>query len=186
MGRLLTLTAKTCDGQDYTIPRTIYAQEDAIVIDTARGTGTNKTTKVTEKLANRTRAYQVYEKAMQIEAQRNPASTDILVKQQIKTGLSAAGATQGAALALTAYMSEVTTATAGSADGVVLPAATLGKTMVVINNAATAPVKVYPAVGEFIGSALVNVSVSIAAGSRASFVCTTTAGKWIQAIDRGQ
>ena len=186
MGRLLTLTAKTCDGQDYFTPRVIYAQEDTISVDTARGTGTNKTTKVTEKLSNRTRAYQVYEKAMQIEAQRNPSSTDILVKQQIKTGLAAAGATQGAGLALTAYMNEVTTGTAGSADGVVLPAATLGKVIVVINNHATAAIKVYPAVGEFIGTGLVNIHVSLAAGARANFVCTTTVGKWVQAIDRGQ
>ncbi|MGC3945341.1 MAG: hypothetical protein QM762_12645 [Chryseolinea sp.] len=185
MGRVIALTAKVIDGQTLSTPRVVYLQEDAIQI--SMPTKASRLTKVVETLGNRTKTYFVYEKSMQIEAQRNPASTDVLVKQQIALAITAAGTAQGNGVALTKYFNEITTIGAAATEAVVLPAATVGKVVVVLNNDASGDAaKVFPAVGEFINAQLVNTVLSIAAGDRVHFVCVDTAGKWITATDRGK
>jgi len=71
-----------------------------------------------------------------------------LVHKTVTDTISAAGATQGAATALTAQINRVTTTVNTSADGVALPAAAAGLEIVVINDHATDSVEVWPATGD--------------------------------------
>lgn len=96
----------------------------------------------------------------------------ILTPGVANLAVSAAGTTQGGATAITTDLSMITTAAANS--GVVLLAITPLDVFTIINNGANA-LKVYPAVGDYIGSAAVNVAVSIAVGGRATFYAKSTA-----------
>lgn len=186
MGRLIALTAKSMNGETFTKPRVVYLQEDAIVV-APPGRTSLKGTRVIEKLDGKERVFVVYEKALQIEAARNLSSSDILVKQQIALGLAGLGTTQGAGLALTKYFNETTTIGAAATEAFVLPAATVGKVIVVANNdAANDAAKLFPAVGEFIDAQAVNTVLSIAGATTKHLVCTTTAGKWVVAEDFGR
>jgi len=184
MGRLIALTAKSRNGQNFAKPRVVYVQEDAISI--TPGSKTGKGTKVVEKLDGRETTYIVYELAMQIEAQRNPSSSDVLVKQHLALGLTGAGTTQAAGTALTKYFNETTTIGAAATEAFRFPAATVGKVMVVVNNdAAGDAAKVFPADDEFINNQAVDTVYSISGGNRVHFVCLE-AGKWTVADDFGK
>jgi hypothetical protein len=184
MGRIIALTAKSRNGQNFASPRVVYVQEDAISV--TPGTDALKGTLVVEKLEDRTTTYRVYETAMAIEAQRNPSSTDILVKQQIALALAGAGTTQGAGTALTKYFNEPTTIGAAATEAFTLPAATVGKVIVIVNNdAAGDAAKVFPAVGEYHYGQAINTVLSIAAGDRIHLVCLEV-GVWRIAVDRGK
>lgn len=185
MGRLIALTAKRINEQTLVTPRVVYVNDESIAVDHATKAG--RLTKVTELRGNRKTIYLVYESGMKIEAARNPLSTDVLVKQQIALALAGAGTTQGTGTVLTKYFNEATTIGAGATEAFVLPAATVGKVVVFVNNdVVTDAAKVFPAVGEFIDAQAVNTVLSIAGGDRVHFACVTTAGKWITAIDRGK
>lgn len=84
--------------------------------------------------------------------------------------VSAAGTNQGAATALSKFYSKMTTVTDSSAEGVRLPAATVGM-VYVCENAGAGTLKVYPASGDFIDSNAVNVHKTVATGRIATFVC---------------
>jgi hypothetical protein len=80
----------------------------------------------------------------------------------IAAAVSAAGANQGAATALTKTVNIVTSITASTADGVALPSAAAGLYATVINTTATA-LKIYPASGDAINALSVNALFTLPA-----------------------
>jgi len=125
--------------------------------------------------------YEVLENQAQIQVAIDPSSTNPYAQDR-NLALAALGANQGAAAALSAYLTMVNSATGGSADGVRLPAlAGVTKPFVVINSTAVA-IKVYPATGETINGGAANASVNLAAGARLHF-CRSTATNWRTATE---
>lgn len=186
MGRLVALTAKKVNGNTLTRPRVVYVNEELIKIATKANTQGGS--KVVETGPDGSRdTYEVYESAIQIEIARNPASTDLYLKKLVASALAGAGTTQGAGTVLSplVYLNEALTIGAGATEAFVLPAATVGKVVVVLSNDATGDAaKIFPASGEFINDQAVNTVFSMPAGTRAHFVCTV-AGKWRIADDYG-
>lgn len=84
--------------------------------------------------------------------------------------VTAAGATQGGATALTKSYNIVTTATTN--QGVVLPDATTGKVANVVNNTLV-NIKVYPASGEQIDALSTNIAKDLAPGASLTLVCSS-------------
>lgn len=186
MGRLVVLTAKKINGQVLATPRVVYVQEEGMIV-TPADFRTDRGAKVTERIGNQKNVYEVYEKAIHIEAARNPATTDLYVKTHIAAALAGAGTTQGAGTAITKYLSEALTIGAGATEAFTLDAATVGKVRVILaNDAANDAAKIFPASGEFINAQAVNTVLSVASPGRVHFVCVSTAGKWITADDRGK
>lgn len=196
--RVVFLTAQKGKQAIFAGPRVVSVMEEAISeiipANNVAGVVNKGLTKVKCKSSLATpypgEDYTVYEAPLEIEAARNPASTDLYVKQAIDAALTAAGTVQGTALALTKYLNEITTNDVGTNDGVKLPAAVIGKVVVIINTnsagAVKGALKVYPATGEFIDSLAVNINTTVARGARAAFVCPTTTGKWVTATDYTQ
>ena len=87
------------------------------------------------------------------------------------TGISAAGSSQGTATALTTSYNIVSTV--GLGQGVVLPTATAGMKVIIVNKGANA-LSVYPATGAAIDSAGTNASVILPAGVSATYQASTT------------
>jgi hypothetical protein len=185
MGRIIALTGKSKNGEgNFTKPRVVYVNDDAISIQGASKTG--KGTKITEKIQNESNTYGVYEKAVQIEAARNPSTTDPYVKNHVNMALAGAGTTQGAGTALSKYLNEALTIGAAATEAFVLPVATVGMVRVVINNdVAGDAAKVFPAVGGKIDDQAINTVYSIPANTRKHFVCLV-APNWVTAEDFGQ
>jgi hypothetical protein len=179
MGRLIALTAKKKNAESYSTPRVIYVNDDLISVIP----GSDGFTKVIEGAEGRVSTYIVFESVMEIEAARNPAATDIYVKNKIGAALSALGANAAAALDLTKYVNDVTGGTTGSADGVQLKAATVGAVQVVINSN-TFALDVWPQTGENINGAADDAVYALAANTRKHFVCEVE-GEWKVAEDYG-
>lgn len=96
----------------------------------------------------------------------------------IATGLTAhAGGTQGAALALTAMVNEVTTV-GTAADSVALPVPVPGQTMVVSNSAAANSMQIFAVSPATINGVATGTGVALAAAKSAYCIAITTA-KWI-------
>lgn len=89
--------------------------------------------------------------------------------------LTAAGATQGAATAITGSLAFLTVCTA-SARGIKLPTASTGK-MVWISSLATQGVKVYPFAGDRIKTSATNVAV-VLAGFKSNLYMAKDATTW--------
>jgi len=90
------------------------------------------------------------------------------------TGISAAGTTQGTATALTAETNFVTSATGGSADGVLLPTGpAFGSAWITVINDTAATVKIYPPSGGQIDSLGSNNPYSLATLKTAMFFLRT-------------
>lgn len=89
--------------------------------------------------------------------------------------LTAAGTTQGTALALTADINEVTSCAAGA--GVKLPAAVAGAFCTVSLATGQGFCRVYPASGNNIEALAANVAFPIVPGTNVEFYCAT-AGTW--------
>ncbi len=87
-----------------------------------------------------------------------------------------AGGGQGSATLLSKPISRVTTVATGG-DSVLLPAATAGKKIVVINAAAANAMDVFPQSGEFVNALAVNVAISVAANKVIVFYCAVD-GTW--------
>ncbi len=186
MGRLIALTAKKINGNVLTTPRVIYVNEDLIKIDT-RALSTGGSRVVEESPLGSRDTYEVYEKAIQIEVARNPATTDLYLKKLIASAIAGVGTTQGAGAVLNplVYLNEALTIGAGATEAFVLPAATVGKVVVVLSNdAAGDAAKIFPASGESINAQADDAVLSVASGSRKHFVCLT-AGVWTVADDYG-
>ena len=93
----------------------------------------------------------------------------------VKGSLTAAGNSQGTALALPSDFNVVTTAAASS--GVILPATgvnvQLGDTIIVVNHGANT-LTVYPPVGGTISTGATNAGLSVATGKTAWFLVVGT------------
>ncbi len=114
-----------------------------------------------------------------------PAATASAINLgQVAAALTAAGSTQGTALALDSVSSIHLVTTAAASTGVRLPAvgapSVAGDTLFIRNDGANA-LTVYPATGEFINALAVNTGKSLAAGSMA--ICTRySATTWIMGV----
>lgn len=97
--------------------------------------------------------------------------------------LAAAGSTQGTALALGAVGSgpetiyEVTTATASTATGVMLPAAASGK-ITQVTNMSGITISIYPQVGGTVAGGATNAATTLATGSSAIFRTQDSGVTW--------
>lgn len=91
--------------------------------------------------------------------------------RSVQTGISAAGATQGTATALTKDMNIVSTVSSG--QGVVLPTAVAGM-MITITNTSANSVIVYPASGAQINSLGTNNGLTHTAGATLMFIAPTS------------
>lgn len=96
-----------------------------------------------------------------------------LPRYSINAAVSAAGTTQGTATALTADINVVTTATGGSATGVVLPTAVAGMRVIVRNATATA-ISVYPATGAAIDGSSANAALTVTTQQSFEFVAISS------------
>ena len=85
--------------------------------------------------------------------------------------VSAAGTTQGTATALTNDYNVVTTV--GASSGVVLPTATVGRRIIVVNKGANA-LAIYPASGAAIDALAANAAISLAVGGVLEFNASST------------
>ena len=120
----------------------------------------------------------VMESPNEVKASEDPATTNLHVLQSIDLGVPAAGSTQGAATAITKYLTEVTTVVDSSADGMVLPEAVVGAIHVVINNDSADDIDVFPAVGDFINALSVNIPFNMLQQTKTTFVCQVV-DNWI-------
>lgn len=91
----------------------------------------------------------------------------------VSPSVSAAGTTQGTATSITRPISVVSTVTAAVSDGVIMPTATAGTRIIIINTSA-ATLKVYPATSGQINALGTNAAYSMSAGSRLEFIATST------------
>jgi len=175
------LTAKSTAGQNYARPRVIVVNDANIHVVPGDG----GLTKVTEYDANGSKIeHIVYEAPSQIQAQslvNAGQGTGIFAKNHAAIAVAALGATAAAAYDVVRYLTEVATGTASSADGVQLPAATVGKVRVVINSLAFA-LDMWPQTGEQITPSAIDALLAQAAVSRKHYVCLV-AGTWVVADD---
>jgi hypothetical protein len=91
----------------------------------------------------------------------------------VQSGIAAAGTTLGTATPITKQVNVVTTAAAGTADGIRLPAPTVGMQITIINRTSV-PIKVYPANGGTIDTLAINASFSLGINARLIIVATST------------
>ena len=85
--------------------------------------------------------------------------------------VSAAGTTQGTGTALTVDYNVVTTVAASS--GVVLPTATAGRRIVIVNKGAST-LTIYPATSAYIDAGLINAGISVAANGSIELMASST------------
>jgi hypothetical protein len=97
-----------------------------------------------------------------------------LPRYSISATVSAAGTVQGTATALTSDINVITTATLGSATGVVLPTAVAGVRVLVRNAHATVGINVYPASGASIDNASTNVAKAMSVLQTLEFVAISS------------
>jgi hypothetical protein len=114
------------------------------------------------------------ELASDVRGELATAATEITALQSTiagssASGLTAAGSTQGTALALTNNISVITTAAAST--GVRLPSTVAGTLFVVVNRGAN-PITVYPPTGGTIDGGATNAGVALAITTAARFVAT--------------
>lgn len=88
--------------------------------------------------------------------------------------VAAAGTTQGTAAGLASGINVVTSSTPGINDGVILPAATAGLTINVMN-VTTEAINVYPGTGAAIDGYGSNVAVNLGSGAKLVFVAVNSA-----------
>lgn len=82
----------------------------------------------------------------------------------VTADIAAAGTVQGTATLLTSRINEVISVVVASAVGVRLPPALAGLELIVINDDPSDTLDVYPATGDFIDNAAVNIAATQAAG----------------------
>ncbi len=175
MGNIVQLTAYKVGPSDKNkaTPRIIALHEEDLTPDNEIIAKTKTGTYGSViKIKRGAQKFEVFETALQIDTQINPSKAGA----DANTAVAAAGGNQAAATALTKYHNIVTSATAGTAEGVGLGAATVGKVRRVVN-ATAVTVKVYPATGENINALADNVAFDVLAGETHHFSCQT-AGFW--------
>ena len=131
--------------------------------------------------------YELYCGVLDIEAMKDPASSDLIITapSRITLAIAPAGTVQGGTT-LASYINEVRTIGAGATDAVDLPIAVAPDEIVVLNtDAAGDPLKIFPVSGETIRGFDVDTEDTLTtAEGRAHYVCETN-GVWISAADRG-
>jgi len=146
-------------------PVIVYVPASQITdIDTSESNSLNYVRVAGERLG-------VAEHPLDIEALRDFTNTDGLVVQRVAAGVAALGAAQGDGYDVIKYLTEVDTATADSADGIDLPAATVGALYTIINNHATVELQIFPLSGDFIDPEAVDTEVALAVGDKITFYC---------------
>lgn len=96
----------------------------------------------------------------------------------VSNNISAAGTTQGTATALTSTINRVTTITAASAEGVILPSPVVGQMVIVYNDDATDTLKIYPHSGALIDGYSTDVAISLGPQGTLKFYAITV-GFWV-------
>lgn len=119
------------------------------------------------------RKYLVAERPQEVEVARDPVTTNPYA-MALNLAVTAAGAASNTGTALTTYLNKVTAATVTTTMGVALPSASLTRKAVVVINAATTAISIYPANAESIDSAASNIGVSLAVGGRKHFFAYST------------
>jgi hypothetical protein len=102
----------------------------------------------------------------------------------VATAVAAAGTTQGTATALSPGYNNVTSSSAGTATGVILPTTATGITVTVRNNTGNG-INVYPSTGHTIDSTGVNVPLSIMIGGVVTFTAVQS-GEWSTSVNMVQ
>lgn len=128
--------------------------------------------------------YEVFESPLNVEGARIHTIYDgtalspdnPYAGSEVDLGVTALNSAQGAGYAVTAYLTEVTSATDVTGEALDLPAATVGDTLVVINATAVA-LEVFPATSETINGAAANAVYDQPAKSRVHYYCKV-AGAW--------
>lgn len=181
------LTAYSRGGEVFAKPRVVAVNsEGLIVIPPSKSTGIY--TQVTEVHEDGTKDYyKVYESAAEIKAQQlvdAGQATTLFAKNWVNLAQAAAGATAAAALDVVKYLTEVSSATVTTTDGVQLDAATRGKVRVVVNTSGVA-LEMWPQTGENFKDSADNAAIAQAAATRKHYVCIT-ATEWVTADDYTQ
>ena len=91
----------------------------------------------------------------------------------VNAAVAAAGSTQATATALTKDLNNVTSSTAVSAIGVILPTAIAGMEITILNNSANT-INIYPATSAQINALGANNPLTLTAGSKSRVVATTS------------
>jgi hypothetical protein len=175
MGNIVQLTAYKVGPSDKNLatPRIVALHEEDLTPDNEIIAKTKSGTYGSVIKNHRgSKKFEVFETALQIDTQINPSKAGA----DANTAVAAAGGTQAAAAVLTKYLNVVTSATAATADGVALGAATAGKVRRIVNSTAIG-IKVYPATGENIDALVDDAAFVIPAGATYHFSCQT-AGFW--------
>lgn len=182
---LIYLTAKSRNGNtSYAKPRVVAVNSDNIYPVPNKAGNVRITETRKDGVQNQ---YDVYEDVAEIEAQvllDAGQATSIKAKQYILTGQAALGATAAAAFDITKHITEMTSGTAGTADGIQLDAATVGKVRQVYNNT-TFALDVWPQTGEKFENLAADAQTTQATGLRKHYVCLV-AGTWTIADDYTQ
>lgn len=127
------------------------------------------------------RKYLVAERPQEVTVAADPVTTNPY-STSMDLAVTAAGAASNTGTQLSKYLNKVTAATVTTTMGVILPSASEAKKAVVIINAASTAVSVYPKNAESIAAAASNIGVSVAAGARAHFFAYSTTN-WRYAVD---
>jgi hypothetical protein len=175
---LVRLTAKRIGSQvaDNTTPKIFNCQSTDIEKIFASGSGGVIKLKGASK--NSGLVVETFENVEQIGVAIDSASTRSLDKD---LSVSAAGSAQGAGFAVVRYLNVVDAATDTSAEALDLPAATVDKVTVLVNDTAVA-LEVFPASTETINGAAADAVYDQAAFSTVHYACKV-AGAWVIAQD---
>lgn len=189
MGKIFGIPVTSSDRngrrvESYSTPTVLYVNDDELLIDPPYTTG--GVSIVTEfRKGGQERSFKTTVKPDDLEVLRNPTTTDYALTSRRQVAQSANGTTNATTLTLKQY-NEITTITAASAEACKLPVdPTVNDTICVVNNHATATLKVFPGVGDFINALAVNISYDVLPGKRVFFVCTS-ADHWKTATDTGR
>lgn len=194
MGKLISLVAasRMIDGgnnKTFTTPEVVIVNEDLItVIPPNADGGLTTIIENSPKFGTKARinTYQVYQSPEEIEASRNPATTDVLIKQAIQLALAGVGTTIASTLILK-YFNEMLTLGVGATDAARLPAWAKNKVVLVVNNDASGdPAKIFPnVVGDNINGQAGGAVYNVASGAAVFFIGTST-NTWTTAVNRGR
>lgn len=145
-----------CDSSDLT--GEIFTPDDGI--------GSVVRVKTAGRRSGAYREVYVYENAQQVLVASDTSNARAYDKD---TSVTAAGTDQGTATALTKYYNIVDAGTAATADGVKLPTAVANKVVVIVN-ATTFALDVFPDTSDTIDSGSANAAITMAAGTTRHFV----------------
>ena len=111
----------------------------------------------------------------------SPESVSDGLLYSVNPNIAATGTTQATATLVSKDINIVTSSTTRSAEGVILPVATIGRTINIFNKSANT-ITVYPATGGYIDTAAINVGKNVVAGGSIS-VCAFNTTNWESDLD---